>query len=398
MRTVYLGRQPIFNRDLKPVAYELLYRSANKDYADRGDARASAAVLINAFLEMGVERVVGKAHAFVHVTSELLDGELLRLFEPARLVLQLLPDDDFDDAALARLDRLRAAGYGISVDDLLVHEGTMPLLQRAHFVKVDLAAVPAQELAEHVAQLRAYPVALVAEKVETHEQLAQCQALGFDLYQGYFFARPKIVAGRTLGEDRLGVLQLLAVLHDPRSELSDVQAVVQRSVSLSYRLLRYANSAALNLPRQINSIAQAAVILGQRRLRDMATLLALTGFDDKPSELTRTLLARARCCANLAPPGRGNAETAFTVGLFSGLDALLDRPLDALLNDLPLSDEVKAALLDRQGVFGRILEAVLALERGDFGNEALAALAPPADAYLVAIDWANQAMAALGPA
>jgi EAL and modified HD-GYP domain-containing signal transduction protein len=216
-------------------------------------------------------------------------------------------------------------------------------------------------------------VALVAEKVETHEQLARCQALGFDLCQGYFFARPKIVAGRTLGEDRLGVLQLLAVLHDPRSELADVQAVVQRSVSLSYRLLRYANSAALNLPRQINSIAQAAVILGQRRLRDMATLLALTGLDGKPSELTRTLLARARCCANLAPPGLGNAETAFTVGLFSGLDALLDPPLDALLNGLPLSDEVSAALLDKQGSFGRILGAVLALEQGDFDSEALTA-------------------------
>jgi EAL and modified HD-GYP domain-containing signal transduction protein len=155
MRTVYLGRQPIFNRDLKPVAYELPYRSANEDYADRGDARASAAVLINAFLEMGVERVGGKARAFVHVTPELLDGELLRLFDPARLVLQLLPDEDFDDAALARLDRLRAAGYGISMDDLLAHGGTLPLLERAHFVKVDLAAVPAQELAEHVAQLRA---------------------------------------------------------------------------------------------------------------------------------------------------------------------------------------------------------------------------------------------------
>jgi EAL and modified HD-GYP domain-containing signal transduction protein len=392
MRTVYLGRQPIFNSDLKPVAYELLYRGGDTDHSDKEDARASANVLINAFLEMGVQRVLGKARAFIHVTPEILDDDLLRLFDPAQLVLELMPDVAFDDALLATLDRLRAAGYGIAVDDLLVHDGTLPLLERAHFVKVDLAAVPAPELAEHVAALRRFPVALVAEKVETHEQFAQCQALGFDFYQGYFFARPKLVAGRTMAEDRLSVMQLLAILHNPQSELSDVQAVIQQSVSLSYRLLRYANSAAFNLPREISSIAQATVVLGQRRLRDLATLLALTGISDKPPELTRTVLARARLCANLAPPGRGNSDTAFTVGLFSGLDALMDRPLTDLLADLPLAEETRLAVLERQGPFGQVLAAALALERGDFENVALDMLdpKPTSQAYLEAVDWANQ--------
>lgn len=392
MRNIYLGRQPIFNRDLKPAAYELLYRGGDTDHSDKADARASADVLINAFLEMGVQRVVGKARAFIHVTPEILDDNLLRLFDPAQLVLELMPDVAFDDALLATLDRLRTAGYGIAVDDLLVHEGTLPLLERAHFVKVDLAAVPASELAEHVAALRRFPVALVAEKVETHEQFAQCQALGFDFYQGYFFARPKLVAGRTMTEDRLGVMQLLAILHSPQSELSDVQAVIQQSVSLSYRLLRYANSAAFNLPREISSIAHATVMLGQRRLRDLATLLALTGMSDKPPELTRTVLARARLCASLAPPGRGNADTAFTVGLFSGLDALMDRPLTDVLADLPLAEETRLAVLEQQGPFGQVLAAALALERGDFENVVLDMLdpKPTSQAYLEAVDWANQ--------
>lgn len=392
MRNIYLGRQPIFNKDLKPVAYELLYRGGDTDHADKADARASADVLINAFLEMGVQRVVGKARAFIHVTPEILDDHLLRLFDPAQLVLELMPDVAFDDALLATLDRLRAAGYGIAVDDLLIHEGTLPLLERAHFVKVDLAAVPAAELAEHVAALRRFPVALVAEKVETHEQFARCQALGFDLYQGYFFARPKLVAGRTMAEDRLSVMQLLAMLHNPQSELSDVQGVIQQSVSLSYRLLRYANSAAFNLPREISSIAHATVMLGQRRLRDLATLLALAGMSDKPPELTRTVLARARLCASLAPPGRGNADTAFTVGLFSGLDALMDRPLTDLLADLPLAEETRLAVLEQRGPLGQVLAAALALERGDFENVVLDMLdpKPTPQAYLEAVDWANQ--------
>ena len=393
MRNIYLGRQPIFNRDLKPAAYELLYRGGDTDHSDKADARASADVLINAFLEMGVQRVVGKARAFIHVTPEILDDNLLRLFDPSQLVLQMMPDVAFDDALLETLSQLRSNGYGICVDDLLVHEGTQPLLERAHFVKVDLLAVPEAELAEHVAALRRFPVALIAEKVETHEQFSQCQALGFDFFQGYFFARPKLVSSRTMSEDRLSVMHLLATLHSPSSKLEDVQKVIQRSVSLSYRLLRYTNSAAFNLPRKITSIAQATVILGQRRIRDMATLLALTGSNDKPPELTRTLLTRARLCALLAPPGRGHADSAFTAGLFSGLDALMDRPLAQLLDDLPLADEIRLAVLEHAGPLGRILAAVLALEHGEFESVALASLdtQPAPGAYLEAVAWANEA-------
>lgn len=396
MRNIYLGRQPIFNRDLDPVAYELLYRAGVTDTADRNDARASANVLINAFLEIGVERVLGRAKGFIHVSPELLDDELLRLFAPEQMVLQLMPDVAYDDDLLQKVDRLRDSGFGISVDDLLVHEGTLPLIERAHYIKVDLNAVPVEELGEHVTELRRYPVALVAEKVETHEQFARCRALGFDFYQGCFFAKPKLVAGRAMAEDRLSVMQLLSTLHNPEAELKDVQEAIQRSVSLSYRVLRYANSAAYNLPRKIESIAQAAVVLGQRRLRDMATLLALTGMDDKPQELTHTLLTRARACALMVPAGHGNEETAFTVGLFSGLDALMDQPLDKLLHQLPLADETRLAILDQAGPFGQVLAAALGLEQGDQGSATLAALNPSPQIYLEAADWATQALGAIG--
>lgn len=308
-----------------------------------------------------------------------------------------MPDFAYDGNVLAQVDRLRSAGYGISVDDLLVHEGTLPLLQRAHFVKVDLCAVPMDELAEHVQLLRRHPLLLVAEKVETHEQFARCSELGFDLYQGHFFATPKLVAGRTLAADRISVMQLLSTLYNPASELRDVQEIIQRSVSLSYRLLRYANSAAFNLPRKIESIAQAAVVLGQRRLRDMATLLALTGLDDKPQALIHTVLTRARVCALLAPDGRGNAETAFTVGLFSGLGAMMDQPLDKVLEQLPLADEIRVAILDQEGPFGQLLAAAMALETGDQANAALAALQPPPSLYLEAADWATQALSEMQP-
>lgn len=395
MRTVYLGRQPIFNRELESVACELLYRGGDTDRADRNDARASASVLINTFIEMGVERVIGRSRAFVHMTPELLDDKLLSLFDPAQLVLELMPDLAYDHDVLERVDQLRAAGYGISVDDLLVHEGTLPLIERAHFIKVDISAIPREELGDHVAELRRHSAALVAEKVETHEQFALCRALGFDFYQGHFFARPKLVAGRALAEERLSVMHLLSALHDPAVELKEVQEIIQRSVSLSYRLLRYVNSAAYNLPRKVESIAQAAIVLGQRRLRDMVTLLALTGADDRPQALTHVVLTRAQVCARLAQGGRGSAEMAFTVGLFSGLDALMDQPLEDLLAQLPLADETCRAILHREGPLGQVLGAALALERGDQQSTALAALAPSPAVYWEAADWATQALRAM---
>lgn len=395
MRTFYLGRQPIFNRELEPVAYELLYRSGVTGGAARNDAQASASVLINAFVEMGVARVIGRSKAFIHMTPELLDDKLLSLFDPAQLVLQLMPDLAYDAAALERVDQLRGAGYGISVDDLLVHEGTLPLIERADFIKVDVSAVPREELGGHVAELRAHGPALVAEKVETHEQFALCRVLGFDLYQGFFFARPNLVSGRTLAEDRLSVLHLLSALHNPAVELQEVQEIIQRSVSLSYRLLRYVNSAAYNLPRKIESIAQAAVVLGQRRLRDMVTLLALTGADDRPQAQIHVVLTRAQVCARLAQGGHGSAEMAFTVGLFSGLDTLMDQPLEKLLAQLPLADETSRAILHREGPLGQVLGAALALERGDQQSAALAALATSPAIYWEAADWATQALRAM---
>lgn len=170
-----------------------------------------------------------------------------------------------------------------------------------------------------------------------------------------------------------------------------MQAVIPRSVSVSYRLLRYSNSAVFNRPREISSITQATVVLGQRCLRDMTTLLELTGINDKPSELSRTILACARLCASLAPPGRGNADTVFTTALFSGLDALMDRPLAKLLADLPLAEETQLAILERR-------EPLADPGRGaDFGWGDLESAAldrldpePTSHAYLEAVDWANQ--------
>lgn len=167
------------------------------------------------------------------------------------------------------------------------------------------------------------------------------------------------MAGRALAEDRISVTQLLSSLNNSASELHEVQEIIQRSVSLSYRLLRYANSAAFNLPRKIGSIAQAAVIIGQRRLRGMATLLALTGF---------------------------------TVGLFSGLGAMMDQPLDKLVEQLPLADETGFAILSQEGPFGQLLAAAMALVTGDQDNAGLAALQPPPQVYLEAADWAVQAL------
>jgi EAL and modified HD-GYP domain-containing signal transduction protein len=235
--------------------------------------------------------------------------------------------------------------------------------------------------------LRPRRVQLVAEKVETQDDLDRCRSLGFDFLQGYFFCKPRTLEGRAIAPSRLSRLQLLASLNDPDVELEELSAIVERDIGLSYRLLRYVNSAHVGLPNQVDSIRRALVLIGLNKLRSWANLFALGQIDDAPSELLTTAMARARMCELLAAQLRLPPQTAFTVGLFSVLDALMNQDMADVLEQLPLSDELNDALLYRRGEFGDLLARVLAYEAGTLDGEGL----EMCDQYIEAIAWTDQA-------
>jgi EAL and modified HD-GYP domain-containing signal transduction protein len=293
------------------------------------------------------------------------------------------------------VQRLVEAGYVVALDDYLYNPAHAPLLKLAKIVKIDLMAIDKSELEKHVQELKKFNVKLLAEKIETAEEFIHCRELGFDYFQGYFLSKPQIVKGQSLPSNRLTILNLLAVLHDPDSDPDDLAEAINTDVTTSYKLLKLINSAAFNLQREIDSIEQGVMLLGRQKLCSWASMLALSTLNDRPSEILRTAMTRAKMCELLAEKARErNTQSYFTVGMFSALDLLLQRPMPQLLDPLPLSEEITNALLQQNGRLGEVLLCVLAYEVSDWENAKLRG-ASDNDilvANIEAVTWANVLM------
>ena len=394
MPEIFVGRQPIYNRQLKVVGYELLFRSCETEPQGIADGDgATSQVMLNTFTEIGLERLVGNGLAFINLTRSFILEKYPLPLSQHRVVLEVLENITVDQELIAALRLLSARGYQIALDDVVDPHDVAPLLDIADFVKLDLVAVERGRLEEHVATLRQHNVKLLAEKVETQDEFELCRDLGFDYFQGYFLCRPNVVRGQRMPATRLAIMRLLANLQVPDIEFGRLEEIVRQDVSLSYKLLRLINSAFYARPTEIKSIRQALTLLGIRQVQAWLSLLALSKIDDKPHELMTTATVRAKMSELLALALKEqNAETDFIVGLFSLLDALLDRPLEEVLASLPLTEEVTRALLQHEGRLGAVLHTVIAYERGEWEAACCSGLEPEAirGAYLESLDWASE--------
>lgn len=390
--TALVARQAIYDRALNVFAYELLYRQERPDRAAvvDGDA-ATAQVMLNTFLDIGLETIVGDRLAFLNVTRGIILERSFRVFPKNRVVLEVLETVEPDQCIVEALREVTNQGYILALDDFAFHDSLRPFLELASIVKVDIRALSPEALEDHVALLRDYSVKLLAEKVETHEEFEWCRERGFEYFQGYFFCKPKIVEGKRLPAQKMTLLMLLAKLQDPDITILELEGLIKHDLSLSYKILRYVNSAYWGLPKTVTSIGQAACFVGLDRLRAWMSLIILSSVEDKPFELLVLAAVRARMCQllgmRLCPD---QAEQFFTVGLFSVLDSLFDRDMKEIVEALPLAPEIVEALVAYKGRLGRTLQSVVAYERGEWEavcceNLALTVLR---DAYLSAIEWA----------
>lgn len=397
MPDAFVARQPIFNHKLEVVGYELLFRGSG--YVDDTPAaepeRATATVVLNALTELDLKRVVGYHTAWVNVSREFVLDGLAYAIPPGQLGLELPADELFDDEMLAALGELKRQGYRLALDDFRHRQGGEPPFELFDVVKLNLEDLGREQLREQVARLRPYPPTLLAQKLATHDDHAFCVEAGCDLFQGYFFCRPAVVCTRGIAANRLALLQVVAALNDPAVELSDVERLMAHDLALSFRLLRYVNSAYFGLRAEVRSIGQALALLGLENVRRWATLSVLASIDDKPTELTVTALIRARFC-ELAGEQLGIASPAelFTLGLFSVIDGMLDAPMRDVVATLPFAAEMRDALVLRRGQLGRLLDCVDCLQGGEYGA-APAFLPRAGDLYLEALMWANTAAESL---
>jgi c-di-GMP-related signal transduction protein len=402
---VLVARQAIFDRDRRVHGYELLFRSEGGQNAFDGTegGLATRQVLANSLLVIGLENLVGAKKAFVNFgRGPLLQGWHSAL-PPESTVIELLENVEPDDEILEACRELRKQGYQLALDDFVFRAGSERLLQVADLVKIEIQSIPRPEQKVLVRSYRARGLQTLAEKVETHEEFDWAREAGYDLFQGYFFARPVIVRGRKIPAAKLHCLRLLQESQRPELDFDRLEALILEDVSLSYQLLRYVNSPLFGVVNRIKSIRQALLFFGENDLRKWIALATLARTaDDKPGELIMHSLVRARFCESLAhQANRGQDQSAFLMGLFSLLDALIDRPIEEAVAEMNLAPEIAAVLNGKapdSDMLRRVYDLAKAYEAADWVRvEELAAQAriPTStlgEVYCAAAGWAQQVL------
>ncbi|MHB8816608.1 MAG: EAL and HDOD domain-containing protein [Steroidobacteraceae bacterium] len=400
---VFVARQPIYDASMAVMAYELLYRASPRSRSALiGDPRdATLEVITGAALEIGLDRLAGGLPVHINFPEEMLARLPELPLQAGRVVVEVLEDVRASPQVLQGIRTLRARGHRIALDDYSPQGSDSRLLEVADIVKLEITHPPADELARMARELRAAGLELIAENVESREQFERCITLGFKGFQGNFLQQPETFSARRVPVSRLGALRLAASLQNEDYSLDEVERLLSQDISLSYRVLRCNTSTYYNLPRRIDSIRQAIVILGLDTLRQLCGLLCLQGFDDRPPSLIVQAMTRGRMCEQLGKlAGTHDAGPFFITGLFSLLNALLGLPTRKIVEELPLTPAVVKALVAGEGPLGAALQCTRAYERGVWDHAVYADLPPHLvrAAYVDALFWAEQSRALLAAA
>lgn len=395
---IFVARQPIFDHKLKTYGYELLFRGGLDNIFPKIDGdTASSAVLSNSFLGMGIEKLTGGKKAFINFTRNLLLKQVPCLFSPKILFSELLETLEPDEELLAAISGMHKKGCHFALDDFIFHQKFEPLMPFTEVIKIDILQTPLKEAKKLMNHLAGRPIKFLAEKVETKEEYAEALNIGFSYFQGYFFSKPEIIRRRSIAPSKMKLLQIIGELNRENVDVSKLEDLIKTDVSLSYRLLQYMNSAFFSLPNKINSIKGAILFLGLSEVRKIVTLFATAKLaESKPSELIRTSIMRARLCELIGQAGgyQGNLSELFLVGLFSLMDAILDTEMELVFSQLPISDELKRALIEKEGTLANYLQLVRCYEEGlwdgcpDLTDECKL-IKLTVDKYAEAIDWAD---------
>ena len=410
LQEVFLGRQPILDREQQLFAYELLFRSGKAEdgnFASFVDGnQATATVITHAFTEFSMADALGPYQGFIKVDQGLLFSDLINALPPHSVVLEILETVAQTPEMLARCEQLRFAGYILAVRERPeALDQNRPLLKLAQVIKIDISRVDPARLQQLTANLKPLGKTLLAEKVESVEQMKLCHDLGFDLFQGYYFARPTVITGKHLQASELALMRLLGLLsHD--ADISEIEKVFKQEPVLTVNLLRLTNSVGSGMATRITSLRHAITILGRRQLLRWLQLLLYSGSSSAAptvNPLLQLAATRGRLMELLVDKtpeikdgGRELIDQAFMVGILSLMPTLTSVSIEEVLSQLPVAAPVQDALVKRGGVLGHLLTLIESLENEDHAKaEAMLTHLPDIDAHYAnncltrALTWAN---------
>ena len=390
-----MARQPIYDREGSVYAYELLYRSASGPGAGPMDIVASAQALANTLIEIGLDRLAGNKLAFINVSEDLLHTDAIRLLPRDRVVLELLETLKLDESTESGIEVLKRAGYTLAFDDFVFEPSQFGFLSKVEIVKIDVLDTPTSVIREQLGRVKRYGIKLLAEKVEDKAMHRRCMAWGFDYFQGYYYAKPEVMESRALAPRHQVMLQLLNKLQDPTASLREIEDLITTDATMTYRMLRLVNSAAMGLKSDVSSVRVAIAMIGMAKVQAIASLLTMAGQSEDKPELMAMALIRGRMAERIAEMlSYTDHNKHFTAGLFSVLDAMLDLTMQSIVDKVPLDAELSEALTnpDSGSRVGDTLRRALAFERGDWAlaGDGLSQPERLGHVYAEAASWAQE--------
>ncbi|MBW6519457.1 MAG: HDOD domain-containing protein [Desulfoarculaceae bacterium] len=394
---IFVARQPIFNRYRRVIAYELLFRNgmSNSFPGVDGD-EATSSLLSSSFFTVGIEQIASGHKAFINFTEDMLLRGVPAMFPARSVVVEILEDVEPREEVVAACHALMNKGYVLALDNFVYAENFIPLLELAKIIKVDFRQSSHEQIVELVEIARKYHCKLLAGKIETHEEYARAYGMGFVYFQGYFFAKPEILKNKEISSSQMIYMKLIMEVNRAEFEINNLESLLKQDVAISYKLLKYLNSAYYSRLQPLSSIRQAIAFLGERGTRMFVSLIATSSLsENKPDELIRLSCIRARFLELIGKELQQDQGLFFLLGLFSLLDAILDAPMESLMRQLPVSGDITVALVHNSGPLFPYLHLIQLYETGQWAELDLVMTqlqmdgANIMDYYLDAVRWSG---------
>ncbi len=365
---VFVARQPIFNKNKQVVAYELLYREGSKNFFDNSisSTKATSIVLANSYFSIGIDNLIGNNKAFINFDKKLIHNDIPLIFDKNTIVIELLEDIIPDRKFIDKIKELKSFGYTIALDDYIYSYPYDELVELCDIIKVDVLHNSIYDLERIVKKWTNKKRKFIAEKVETNEIFHLLKNIGYDYFQGYFFSKPVVIKGRGIKGNKIHYLRILEELNRKEPSLEKMSKIIEYDVSMAYKLLRLVNSK-FTLISEVTSIKHALAMLGLKEIERWLSLIMIQDFGkNSPNEIIKISLFRSKLGGFLAENSihKNRKDEIMLMGLVSTIDAILEQPMEIILKKLPLSEDVKNALLQKESLFSDIYNFIINYEKG----------------------------------
>ena len=388
---ISITRQPIYDGNENTFAYEIQFRNSDAEFSSIDDSDPeSSQIIANVFMEIGLKLLVGDKPALINLPHSFLKERQSIPFAKDKFILEILSNKHIDVDLVDAIGELHKQGFTIALDDLNNNNANKSLIEQCGLIKLDISKNSREELTLLYNQLKPLGKPLLANRVDSQDDFEFFKELGFTYFQGSFLSQPKVVKYKTLPLNKMLLLQILAKTQDPNVEFDELEELIGQDIGISFKLLRLINSANFGLSKKVESLHQALMLLGLKEIKSWVSLAALSNIDSVPQELTDMSIMRSRFCKRLAEKaGYSNADTYFTIGMFSLLDAIMSKSMKSILKSLPLSEEINQCLIYHQGEMGTALDCAIAHEQGEWHMIKFADLTPAEinEIYIETLEW-----------